>query len=229
MSKLLLVIGNKNYSSWSLRAWLALRKSGAAFDERRLALDTPEFYEEIADLSPTRRVPVLWHDAQCIWDSLAIAEYVNEQFAGGSLWPADSRQRALARAVSAEMHAGFNALRQQLPMNCRAHNRAVELDRALEEDIGRILSIWTDCRRARSDAGDWLFGRFSIADAMFAPVAIRLHAYDVNLPELARDYVAAVLKDTDVAEWMESGAVEPEVIAADEAGVEQNQGSSTAQ
>lgn len=218
MSRTLLVIGNKNYSSWSLRAWLVLRKSGAAFDERRLSMDTDEFHDEIADLSPTRRVPVLWHNAQCIWDSLAIAEYVNEQFADGSLWPGEARQRGLARAVSAEMHAGFSALRQQMPMNCRAHNRSVDIDRALEADIGRVLSIWTECRQARSESGDWLFGRFSIADAMFAPVVIRFHGYRVDLPPPAREYVDAVLRDADVAQWIREGAAESEVIAAEEVG-----------
>jgi glutathione S-transferase len=219
MSRILLVIGNKNYSSWSLRAWLVLRKCGVEFDERRLSLDTPEFQEDIADLSPTRRVPVLWHDAQCIWDSLAIAEYANEQFANGGMWPVDSRQRGLARAVSAEMHAGFSTLRRCLPMNCRAHQREVEIKGELEAEIGRVLSIWSQCRQARKESGDWLFGRFSIADAMFVPVAIRFHGYAVNLPGFARDYVDAVLRDADVAEWVRQGALESEVIEAEEVGV----------
>ena len=219
MSRTLLVIGNKNYSSWSLRGWLALKKSGLEFEERRLALDTPRFQEEIADLSPTHRVPVLWHDALCIWDSLAIAEYANEHFARGTLWPADSRQRALARSVSAEMHSGFSALRQRMPMNCRAHDRRVDIGADLEAEISRLLSIWAECRQAHTESGDWLFGRFSIADAMYVPVALRFNSYRVALPPLAQDYVQAVLQDPDVADWMRAGATEQEIIEADEVGM----------
>jgi len=218
MSRTLLVIGNKNYSSWSLRAWLALKKSGLVFKERNLALDTPQFLEDIADLSPTRRVPVLWHDALCVWDSLAIAEYANEQFANGSLWPADTRQRALAKSVSAEMHSGFDTLRRRMPMNCRARNRRVEVGPELEADIGRVLSIWSDCRQATRQSGDWLFGQFSIADAMFVPVALRFNTYAVTLPPLARDYLQAVLRDPDVADWMKASAAEQEFIEAGEVG-----------
>jgi glutathione S-transferase len=193
VSHTLLVIGNKNYSSWSLRAWLALKKSGVEFEERRLPLDTPQFYEEIADLSPTRKVPVLWHDSQCIWDSFAIAEYANEEFAGGTLWPAGRRERALARSVSAEMHSGLGALRQCMPMNCRARNRVVDIGPELEADIGRVFSLWSDCREARTEAGDWLFGRFSIADVMYVPVALRFNSYRVTLPPQAQAYLQAVL------------------------------------
>jgi glutathione S-transferase len=220
MSRTLLVIGNKNYSSWSLRAWLALKKSGADFEERRLPLDTPQFREEIGDLSPTRRVPVLWHDSQCIWESLAIAEYANEQFADGDLWPADNRARALARSISAEMHSGFGSLRQLMPMNCRARDRVVEIGPDLEADIGRVFSIWSDCLEAGSGAGDWLFGQFSIADAMYAPVALRFNSYRLTLPPLARAYLQTVLSDPDVAEWMSAASAETEVVAADEAGTE---------
>ena len=218
MSRVVLVIGNKNYSSWSLRGWLGMRKSGVAFEERWLPLDTPRFHEEIADLSPTRQVPVLWHDARCIWDSLAINEYANETFADGRLWPEDPYQRALARSVSAEMHSGFSALRKRMPMNCRAQGRIVEMDSALEAEIGRILSIWTQCREVASEEGGWLFGRFSIADSMFAPVALRFYSYSVNLPATAQQYVEHVRGDADVAAWMEAGCAEPEVIAAEEVG-----------
>ncbi len=219
MSRILLVIGNKNYSSWSLRGWLSLRKSGVEFEERRLPLDTPGFQEEIADLSPTRRVPVLWHDAHCVWDSLAIAEYANEQFAAGGLWPADIRQRALARAVSAEMHSGFGTLRSRMPMNCRAENRSLEMGAELEDEISRILSIWTECRQANTENGDWLFGRFSIADAMYAPVALRFHSYNIDLPAVAEDYVAAIREDPDIAAWIRAAVEESEIIEADEVGV----------
>jgi glutathione S-transferase len=218
MSRVVLVIGNKNYSSWSLRGWLGLRKSGVAFEERWIPLDTPRFEEEITDLSPTRQVPVLWHDTRCIWDSLAINEYVNETFAAGQLWPEQPHQRALARSVSAEMHSGFNALRRCMPMNCRAHDRLVEMDAALESDIARIQSIWAQCRESASEPGDWLFGRFSIADAMYAPVALRFSSYVVDLNAEAQQYVETVRGDSDVAAWIKAGCAEPEVVAADEVG-----------
>ncbi len=218
MSRLLLVIGNKNYSSWSLRAWLALRKAGADFEERRLNLDTPQFEEEIGDLSPTRCVPVLWHDARCIWDSLAIAEYANEQFAGGALWPQEPGARVLARSASAEMHAGFPVLRGSMPMNCRARDRVVEQPPALQQEIGRIFSLWAQCREAAPTSGPWLLGDFSIADAMFAPVAMRFNTYRLDLPAIVAEYVATVTGDEDVAQWMRDGAAESEVIEADEVG-----------
>jgi len=218
MSKPVIVIGNKNYSSWSLRAWIALRKSGADFDERRLPLDTVQFEEEIADFSPTRKVPVLWDQAICIWDSLAICEYVNERWASGSLWPADLAQRARARAISAEMHSGFSALRNQMPMNCRATGRAVPLNEALQGDINRIVSLWRECLEESTGDGDWLFGGFSIADAMYAPVALRFHTYGVELPDIVQRYVQTVLQDSDIRDWMEAAGNEVEVVEADEAG-----------
>ena len=133
--------------------------------------------------------------------------------------PVEAAQRALARAVSAEMHSGFRALRQRMPMNCRAHNREVKLVPALEADIGRVLSIWSECRQARTESGDWLFGRFSIADAMYVPVALRFHSYSVKLPEVARNYVESVLQDPAVSDWMRAGAAECEIIEADDSWV----------
>lgn len=218
MTNPLLVIGNKNYSSWSLRPWLALRKAGVNFEERRLPLDTPEFYEEIPDLSPTRRVPVLWHRARCIWDSLAICEYVNEEFADGALLPEDAADRAWARSVCAEMHSGFNALRNALPMNLRASNRQVDLDHGIQEDINRISSVWTQCREAHGSIGPWLFGRFSLADAMYAPVALRFPSYGIELPGVAAEYQDTCRSDADIQDWLAAALAESEVVAADEAG-----------
>lgn len=214
----LLVIGNKNYSTWSLRPWLALRKAGVEFEERRLPLDTPEFFEEIPDLSPTRRVPVLWHRARCIWDSLAICEYVNEEFSKGALLPDDSADRAWARSVCAEMHSGFGALRSALPMNLRARGRKVVVDHAIGEDINRIASLWTECRQAHASQGPWLFGRFSLADAMFAPVALRFPTYSIELPEVAAQYQEHCMADPDLLHWIKAAGTETEIVEADEAG-----------
>jgi glutathione S-transferase len=218
MSKPLLVIGNKNYSTWSLRGWLAMRKSGADFDERLLLLDTHQFTDEIGDLSPTARVPVLWHESRCIWDSYAIAEYANEYFAGGTLWPDDPAIRGWARAICAEMHSGFTALRNAMPMNLRAKGRVVPVDHQLQTDINRIFSIWRECRSAHSAKGPWLFGSFSIADVMYAPVAMRFPTYGVELPDIAQDYLTTLLTDPAMVEWIDAALAETEIVEPDEAG-----------
>jgi glutathione S-transferase len=215
----LLIIGNKNYSSWSLRAWLTMRKAGVEFDERLLPLDTETFAAQIGELSPSRTVPALWDDSSCIWGSLAIAEYANERWAGAELWPADIAIRAQARAISAEMLAGFPALRAQLPMNCRASGRRVSMDNRLAADIARIVAIWLECRDQAGDAGPWLFGKFSIADAMYAPVALRFITYDIEVPAIAARYIDTVLQDVDIASWLAAGREETAVVEADEAGV----------
>ncbi len=214
-----LVIGNKNYSSWSLRGWLAMRKAGVEFDEQLLPLDTETFAQQIGDLSPSRTVPALWDDSICIWGSLAIAEYANERWAGAELWPADMATRARARAISAEMLAGFPALRAHLPMNCRASGRRVSIDDKLAADIARVVAIWLECRENAGDAGPWLYGKFSIADAMYAPVALRFITYDIEVPALAASYIETVLQDADVADWMAAARQETAIVEADEAGV----------
>lgn len=220
MSDVQLVIGNRNYSSWSLRAWLALQKSGVPFETVVLPLDTPEFEERIGSYSPTRRVPVLWHEDRCIWDSLAIGEYVNEAFAGGSLWPRDAASRGLGRAMAAEMHSGFPDLRSRMPMNCRARDRHVTMDPALAADIERIWSLWSDALCAHGDAGPWLLGEYSLADAMFAPVVLRFQTYGVTPPPDIASYCQGVLNDPDLQPWLASAREEPWVIDADEAGEE---------
>ncbi|MEE4191978.1 MAG: glutathione S-transferase family protein [Halieaceae bacterium] len=217
MSKPVLVIGNKNYSSWSLRGWLALRKAGVDFEEEWLPLDTEEFAERICSLSPTGRVPALREGDQVVWDSLAIGEYVNERWAAGRLLPEDLELRAQARAVMAEMHSGFSELRARMPMNCRAEQRQIPIDGTLQADIDRICSLWSTCLARHG--GPWLFGDFSLADAMYAPVAIRFSNYQVELPEPVLAYMGTVLSDPDVVAWMEAGRAEPEIVEADEAGV----------
>lgn len=218
MSAAVLVIGNRNYSSWSLRGWLALRKSGADFETLRLPLDTPEFRRGIERWSPSRRVPVLHHAGRIVWDSLAIAEYANEAFAAGALWPEDAGARAHARAAGCEMHAGFAALRAQMPMNCRARGRRVAGDAALARDIARVCALWRECRTQFGAAGPWLYGRWSIADAMYAPVASRFQTYGVAPQGPEAEYLAAALADADLRAWMAEAAGESEVLPGEEAG-----------
>ena len=218
MSKVTLVIGNRNYSSWSFRAWLCLRKCDVDFDERVLPLDTPEFEQEIGAYSPSRKVPVLLDDELCVWDSLAICEYANERFANGRLWPEDASSRGLGRCMAAEMHSGYPNLRAQLPMNFRAVNRRLAIDPAVRSELDRIYDLWADALTCHADQGPWLLGDFSIADAMFAPVVIRLGNYGVTVPDVIEPYVQQLLSDPDVQLWREQAAQESWIVEQDEAG-----------
>ncbi|MEO8803787.1 MAG: glutathione S-transferase family protein [Rudaea sp.] len=204
-----LVIGSKNYSSWSLRPWLLLRVFELRFEEIKLPLDTPEFYSRIREYSPTGRVPVL-HDRDVrVWDSLAIAEYANERWLGGRGWPADITARALARAISAEMHSGFMALRNELPMNCRKRvsNHAISAD--AQRDVVRVKAIWREARERFGADGPFLFGAFGIADAMYAPVVLRFISYGVTLDRIERAYADAILALPALREWLEETVNEP--------------------
>ena len=211
-----LVIGNKNYSSWSLRAWLILAKVGIEFTEVRVPLNTPGYQTRIWQYSPSGKVPVYLEDDLIIWDSLAIAEYFTEQYP--NLLPSDRRARALARCLAAEMHSGFMALRSQMPMNCRATNRRVELTPNLAQDITRVQAIWTSCREQNSDAGGWLFGDFTIVDAMYAPVVFRFNTYGVECPPIVKDYMNWVLQDPDIQRWYDAAKQETETIQEEEVG-----------
>jgi glutathione S-transferase len=208
MTNLTLVIGNKNYSSWSLRPWILLKQLGVEFKERLLQLDTSEFKEEINRYSPAGRVPVLIAGEIKIWDSLAICEYIAELCGRG--WPAAAPARAVARSVCAEMHSGFMNLRMEWPMNARARNRRTLMTPGLEADIDRIDEIWMDCRcRFGSTGGPWLFGEYSIADAMFAPVVLRFNTYRAQLSDTARWYMAAALENPALQEWISAAQIEP--------------------
>lgn len=218
MEQPLLVIGNKNYSSWSMRGWLAARKSGMAFAEKRLPMDTPTFAAEIGRYSPTRRVPVLIDGSVTIWDSMAIALYVNETYAQQQLWPQDSTARATAQSITAEMHSGFATLRHRMPVNIRAQNRVVERTAALDADIERVKQLWRDCRESFGAGGGWLFGNFSIADAFYAPVVFRFLTYGVALDAVEQAYVDHLLADADVQAWVRGAIAETEVIEAEEVG-----------
>ncbi|HZP65748.1 MAG TPA: glutathione S-transferase family protein [Rudaea sp.] len=204
-----LIIGSKTYSSWSLRPWLLLRQFGVRFDEIKLPLDTAEFYARIGDYSPSGRVPALHDGAIRVWDSLAIAEYANERWLDGRGWPRDAAARAHARAISAEMHSGFTALRQELPMNCRKRvaDHPVSADAA--RDIARILAIWRETRERYGTGGDFLFGDFCIADAMYAPVVLRFTSYGAALDAPAQRYVETITNLPALREWLADAAGEP--------------------
>lgn len=216
MAALTLIIGNKNYSSWSLRPWLMLRQAGIEFAEVRVALFEPGYKEKILRYSPAGKVPALIDDGFLVWDSLAICEYVAEKFPAQQLWPADKQARARARSVCAEMHSGFTALRTHMPMNIRAHLPGRGMRPDVRADIDRISAIWSDCRAQYGRAGDFLFGHFSCADAMYAPVCSRLLTYGVDLPDAARRYVLAVIALPAMQEWIAAAKLEPEVIEEDE-------------
>jgi glutathione S-transferase len=213
-----LVIANKNYSSWSLRSWLLLREAGIPFEEIRLPLDTEEFCQRIATYSPARRVPVLLLDDEPVWDSLAIAESVAELWPEAQLWPENAASRRHARSISAEMHSGFEELRGRMPMNCRAMGRKVQMTRELERDIDRVVEIWTDCHERYGAGGDWLFGDFSVADAMFSPVVLRFRTYGVEIPDAANHYPLRLMQSEAMQSWILAAESETEVVESDEAG-----------
>ena len=213
-----LIIGNKNYSSWSLRAWLILKEAGIPFEEHRIRLDRPDTAEAIAKFSEARCVPVLQLGDMTVWDSLAIAETIAEYFPEKQLWPEDPAARAHARAISAEMHSGFQTLRTCMPMNCRAMGRKIAIPDELGADIDRIIAIWSECHRKYGQQGSWLFGTFSIADAMFAPVVLRLRTYGINLPESAGFFPQRLLESEAMQEWLLAAESETEVIDREETG-----------
>ena len=208
---LILIIGNKNYSSWSLRSWLTLKQSGLTFEEVRIPLDLPDTHTRILEYSPSGRVPALRQDNLTIWESLAICEYIAELVPDRHLWPTDPAARAVARAVSAEMHAGFSNLRAEMPMDCRAR-RSQAATSAVQQDIDRIFVLWQACRQQFGQGGEFLFGEFSIADAMFAPVTSRFATYDVALTPAAQAYVNAVWGLPAMQEWLSAAEVEAEVL-----------------
>ena len=216
MAKPLLVIGNKNYSSWSLRPWLALRMAGIDFDEVRISLYLPGAKEQILRHSPAGKVPVLRDDERLVFESLAICEYAAELAPQARLWPADAGVRAHARSISAEMHAGFGALRAAMPMNVRERGRRLATPPAapVRDDVARITAIFEDCRARHAAAGAFLFGAFTVADAMFAPVVSRFATYSVSLPPAAQAYADAVLGLAPMQEWLRDGAAESERIDA---------------
>jgi len=214
--KLALVIGNKNYSSWSMRPWVLLRQAQIPFEEVQLKFDQDVRVIGIEKYSPTGKVPVLLIDGEPVWDTLAICETVAELHPGKHLWPEDERARRVARSVCAEMHSGFQALRGKMPMNIRSRYPGKGMTPESRKDIERVVALWTECRERFGGAGNFLFGRFSIPDAFYAPVVMRFQTYAVKLPPAAQGYCEAVQALAAVREWCEAARRETEFVAADE-------------
>ncbi len=211
-----LIIANKLYSSWSLRAWLFLKQSGVPFDEVVLPLDTPEFKRELAKYSPAGKVPVLVDGDIAVWESLAIMDYVGETYEDVDAWPRDPHARALARSVAAEMHAGFQALRSACPMNLGKRFPAKDRGPEVARNIARIAEIFQEARGRFGAAGPFLFGEFCAADAMFAPVCTRLDTYSVPLDPVSQEYVRTMLSLPAFQEWRRAALQEPWTVAHDE-------------
>lgn len=217
MSDTKLVIGNKNYSSWSLRGWLAVKQAGIDFEEVFVNLGDADFKDQLRRQSKAAKVPVLVHDGLEVWDTLAIVEYLAETCPEAGLWPSDKAERAQARSLSAEMHSSFSALRSAMPMNIRRSLPGEGRNPAVDQDIRRITEIWSGCRQAHAEAGDFLFGPWCAADAMFAPVASRFRTYGVNLhDERAERYMEAVLTSAWLQEWEKDALKEPWIVPEDE-------------
>lgn len=216
-----LVIGNKNYSSWSMRPWLLLQHHGIAFDEIRVALFSDGYQQILAQYSPSLRVPVLIDAGNTVWDSLAICEYVSERFLGGAGYPVDMLERARCRSYCSEMHAGFMSIRSQLPMNCRAQRR-LQISAEVAAEVRRVDQIWAELRKLFGSRGEYLFGAFSIADCMYAPMAMRFHTYGVTLSAPAQAYVASLLANPAVQKWRSAANTEAEVLPGYEIGEEYN-------
>jgi len=213
MAELTLYVGNKNYSSWSLRPWLALKQAGIAFDEVVIPLYETGSRETVLKYSPSGRVPALKHGELTVWESLAICEYLAESFPAAGLWPGEASARAMARAVSNEMHAGFAALRQHLPTNVRSSFPDRGVTPEVQADINRVMSIWRDCRtRFGEQNGDFLFGSFTIADAMYAPVVTRFRTYRIDLEREAQAYCDTILGLPAMQEWLTAARNEPMIV-----------------
>ena len=211
-----LVIGNKNYSSWSMRPWIAMKAAGIPFEEVFIPLDLPDTKARIKSHSPAGKVPVLLDGESTVWELLAILEHLAERFPKAGLWPADAAARAEARSISGEMHAGFMALRGQCPMNLWRPVEKLKLTPDAEKNAERITELWRKARQSHGKGGDFLFGAFSAADAMFAPMATRFRTYDVACDEVSRAYVAAIHAHPAFKAWHEAALKETLTIAADE-------------
>ena len=206
MPKLTLIIGSRNYSSWSLRPWMLARHLGLEFDELLIPLDLPDSAARIHAVNPAGRVPALRHGDLLVWESLAICEYLCELAGRGLPVAADARARA--RSVSAEMSSGFQALREQWPMNARAGGRRTPLSPALQRDVTRVETIWRDCRERAAASGPWLLGSYTLADAMYAPVVLRFRTYGAEVSPATRQYMETVLADALMQEWLAAAALE---------------------
>lgn len=212
MKDVRLVIGNKNYSSWSMCPWLLLKMFDIDFEEIQIALYQDNTAEKLGPYSPSLKVPVLLHQEVTVWDSLSICEYINEEFLGGAGWPANPKRKSAARSVSAEVHSEFPNLKQDWPMNCKASYRLMPSG-ALADEIARIDAIWSCTRRRYGENGNYMFGRFSIADCMFAPVAVSFDAYGAEISKEANTYLQTLLDNPFVQKWITLGRREKEPLS----------------
>jgi glutathione S-transferase len=211
-----LLIGNKNYSSWSLRPWLLMKQLGIPFEEELLSFNAPDFAARVRRVNPAGRVPVLVDGDLAIWDTLAIAEYLAEMKPEAGVWPKDRAARARARSLCAEMHSGFAAIRETLGMNCTARFPTPLLPNAVRREVERVLEIWRDARRQYGGSGPFLFGAFCAADAFFAPVTRRFVTYSIALPPEAQRYVEAIESLPAMQAWLTAGKEEREFVQRDE-------------
>ena len=213
---LTLVIGNKNYSSWSFRPWIAMKVAGIAFEDVVISLNADDFKSRTAKISGTGKVPTLVHGDVHVWESLAILEYLAETFPAAKLWPDDADARAHARTISSEMHAGFTALRRACPMNMARPVKRRELNDETKANVRRIEALWADSRARFGKGGPFLFGAFGAADAMYAPIVARFHTYDVEVGAPARAYMEAIMALPAWADWRAAALKEPWVLPEDE-------------
>jgi glutathione S-transferase len=214
--KLRIIIGTKTYSSWSLRGWLAVAHTGLEFDEYKLPLDTPKFHAEIEDLSPTKCVPVLHHNGQKIWDSLAIIDYCARLNPEKNWWPDDLKAYGHARSIAAEMHSGFLALRQHAPMNFRERWTNLSLSDEVAANISRIDTIWQECLAKYGSDGPFLFGDFGATDMIYAPVVSRFQTYDIQVSDLSTAYMETILNHPLMQRWIQEAKLEEETVSQDE-------------
>ena len=213
---LTLVFGNKNYSSWSLRPWIAMKATGIAFEEVLVPLHGADFHERIARHSPAGKVPILIDGDIRVWESLAILEYLAEKFPAAGLWPADAAARAHARVIASEMHAGFQPLRRECPMNVWRPVKRRDLSPEAAANVRRIDAMWSECRGRFGRSGPFLFGKFSAADAMYAPVVSRLVTYDVPVSAAAKSYIDAIQALPAWIEWREAALRDTWILEHDE-------------
>ncbi len=211
-----LIIGNKNYSSWSLRPWILMKDKAIDFEELIVYLYKQESKLELLKHSRSGKVPVLLDEGLSIWDSLAICEYIAECYPEKNCWPEDIKRRAIARSISHEMHSGFFVLRNTLHMNCRKSMVFSPISSELQGEINRICEIWTMCREECASQGDYLFGEFSIADAMYAPVVLRFNSYGIKVGAVEQQYMETILQHPFMREWINAGVKETEIIQASE-------------
>ena len=216
MAALTLVIGNQNYSSWSMRPWVLMKQLGIPFEEKKLRFNSAEWDAEIDRWSPSRLVPVLWRGDQAVWDTLAIMETLHEWYPDKGVWPKDPAARALARSSAAEMHSGFRDLRSSMPMNIRASHPGKGMKAEVQANIDRIEQLWATARARFGSGGPFLFGAFSAADAMYAPVTTRFRTYGVKLKPESSRYCEAVLAAPGVRAWIDAAMKEKEFVADDE-------------